>query len=68
MDSPILTESEALILTRKRTRRALQAWLRIWAPAAHIGRGRYSRDRVMRGLNAEAASSSLTRRARKARA
>jgi len=50
----VLTLAEAMALTKKGCDESFYKWARKWASDASCGHGRYSRERIERGLEKEA--------------
>ena len=53
MQSPVLTSEQAMAITGKATATSFLLWRNKYAKTARVGEGRYSRDKIMQGLNRE---------------
>jgi hypothetical protein len=53
MQSPVLTDKQAMAMTGKTTRHSFMSWRNKYAKTARVGEGRYSRDKIVQGLNRE---------------
>jgi len=54
MQSPVISDKLAMAMTGKTTKQSFLLWRNKYAKAAGVGKGRYSRDKIVQGLRREA--------------